>query len=429
MSVERLLQEIDNRKSEIIQLTSELIQIPTINPPGQNYREICEYLSKRLKRSGFDIKILRAEGALADTDRYPRFNLVARHEGIHSGPCIHFNSHIDVVDTGNGWTKDPFGGSIEGDKIFGRGSCDMKGGLASSIVAAESFISVFPKYFGSIEISATADEETGGYGGVAWLAEKGYFSPKKVQSVIIPEPLNKDRICLGHRGVWWSEIETKGRVAHGSMPFLGDCAIKHMGAVLEEIEKNLLPKLNTKKTKMPVVPEKARKSTLNINSIHGGLAEVDEFYNGLPSPLVADSCRMILDRRYLVEENLEEVKSEIYEILEKVKKNRPSLEFSIKDLFEVKPSYTDPNSSIVKTVGDSISEVLGLKPEYVVSPGSYDQKHIDRIGKLKNCIAYGPGILELAHQPDEFILISDMLDSTKIMGITINKLLNKGVIN
>ena len=429
MSVERLLQEIDNRKSEIIQLTSELIQIPTINPPGQNYREICEYLSKRLKRSGFGIKILRAEGALADTDRYPRFNLIARHEGINAGPCIHFNSHIDVVDTGNGWTKDPFGGSIEGDKIFGRGSCDMKGGLASSIVAAESFISVFPKYFGSIEISATADEETGGYGGVAWLAEKGYFSPKKVQSVIIPEPLNKDRICLGHRGVWWSEIETKGRVAHGSMPFLGDCAIKHMGAVLEEIEKNLLPKLNTKKTKMPVVPEKARKSTLNINSIHGGLAEVDEFYNGLPSPLVADSCRMILDRRYLVEENLEEVKTEIYEILEKVKKNRPSLEFAIKDLFEVKPSYTDPKSSIVKTVGDSISEVLGLKPEYVVSPGSYDQKHIDRIGKLKNCIAYGPGILELAHQPDEFILISDMLDSTKIMGITISKLLNKGVIN
>ena len=429
MSVERLLKEIEDRKSDITQLTSDLIKIPTVNPPGKNYRAICEYLSKRLKKSGFQVKLLRAEGALADSDKFPRFNLIARHEGTHLGQCIHFNSHIDVVDTGNGWTKDPFGGLIEGDKIFGRGSCDMKGGLASSIIAAETFISIFPKYYGSIEISATADEETGGYGGVAWLAERGYFNPKKVQHVIIPEPLNKDRICLGHRGVWWSEIETKGRVAHGSMPFLGDCAIRHMGAVIEEIEKNLLPKLNTKKTKMPVVPEKARKSTLNINSIHGGLAEVDEFYNGLPSPLVADSCRMILDRRYLSEETLEEVKSEVYETLEKVKRHRPSLEFSIKDLFEVKPTFTDPKSSIVQTVEDSISRVLGLKPEYVVSPGSYDQKHIDRIGKLKNCIAYGPGILELAHQPDEFILISDMLDSSKIMAMSIYKLLNKGNMN
>ena len=213
------------------------------------------------------------------------------------------------------------------------------------------------------------------------------------------------------------------------MPFLWDCAIRHMGAVLEEIENNLLPKLNTRKTMMPVVPEKAKKSTLNINSIHGGLEEVNESYNGLPAPLVADSCRMILDRRYLVEETLKEVKLEIYEILEKVKKNRPSLEYSVKDLFEVKPSYTDPKSNIVQTVEDSISEILGVKPEYVVSPGSYDQKHIDRIGKLKNCIAYGPGILELAHQPDEFILISDMLDSAKIMAMTISKLLNEDVIN
>ena len=123
---------------------------------------------------------------MADTDKYPRFNLVARHEGTYSGPCIHFNSHIDVVDTGHGWTRDPFGGSIEGDKIFGRGSCDMKGGLASSIVAAEVFISIFPKYYGAIEISATADEETGGYGGVAWLAEKGYFNPKKYKVLLYP---------------------------------------------------------------------------------------------------------------------------------------------------------------------------------------------------------------------------------------------------
>ena len=83
MTIPRLLKEIENRKSEIIQLTSELIKIPTVNPPGKNYREICEYLSNRLERSGFHVNILRAEGALADSDRYPRYNLIARHEGTY----------------------------------------------------------------------------------------------------------------------------------------------------------------------------------------------------------------------------------------------------------------------------------------------------------------------------------------------------------
>ena len=89
----------------------------------------------------------------------------------------------------------------------------------------------------TVEISGTADEESGGYGGVAYLAEKGHF--ERVDHVIIPEPLNVDRICLGHRGGWWAEIETKGEIAHGSMPFLGDCAVRHMGAVLAAFEERL----------------------------------------------------------------------------------------------------------------------------------------------------------------------------------------------
>jgi len=119
----------------------------------------------------------------------------------------------------------------------------MKGGLAAAIIAAEAFIEICPDFAGAIEISGTADEETGGFGGVAWLAEKGYFSPDRVDHVIIPEPLNKDRICLGHRGVWWAEIETKGHIAHGSMPFLGDCAVRHMGAVLAGMVEKRFPAL------------------------------------------------------------------------------------------------------------------------------------------------------------------------------------------
>ena len=414
---------IENKTDDLISLTQDLVRIPTLNPPGENYLEICEYLEKRLKRSQFSTELIRAKGTPGDSDKYPRWNIVARREGPKKGDCVHFNSHTDVVEVGSGWSFDPFGGEVNDGKIYGRGTCDMKGGLASSIIACEAFLELFPDFNGALEISGTADEETGGYGGVAYLAENGFFSPQKVQHVIIPEPLNKDRICLGHRGGWWAEIETLGKIAHGCMPFLGDCAVRHMGAVLEEFESTLYPKLQNRKTEMPVVPEGARHSTMNINSIHGGQVEPDPQTNALPSHCVPDSCRIIIDRRYIIEETAEGVKKEIESLLNKVKEERETFQYNIKELNRVIPSMTKKDAPIVKSVSKSIKAVLDKDPDYVASPGSYDQKHIDRIGTLKNCIAYGPGILELAHQPDEYIEIEDMIDSTNIMGNTLIDLL------
>ncbi|MDA3888311.1 MAG: acetylornithine deacetylase/succinyl-diaminopimelate desuccinylase family protein [Allgaiera sp.] len=420
---DRLRQELESRRDALIALTQDLVRIPTLNPPGRHYHDICAYLDRYLSARGFACQMIRAEGAPADSDKYPRWNLIARREGKSPGDCVHFNGHHDVVEVGHGWTRDPFGGALEDGRIYGRGSCDMKGGLAAAIIAAEAFIATHPDHSGAIEISATADEESGGFGGVAYLAEKGYFAPDRVQHVIIPEPLHKDRICLGHRGVWWAEIETKGRIAHGSMPFLGDSAIRHMGAVLEEIEEVLYPLLATKHTAMPVIPEGARQSTLNINSIHGGAPEQEADYTGFPSACVADRCRIVIDRRFLIEEDLTEVKAEISRLLERVKAKRPSFDYEIHDLFEVIPSMTDREAPVVRSVARAIQTVLDREAGYVVSPGTYDQKHIDRIGKLKNCIAYGPGILDLAHQPDEWIGVDDMMDSARVMALTLGELL------
>lgn len=417
--------EIARREADLIALTQDLIRIPTLNPPGRNYRQICDYLAARLEASGFTCHLLRAQGAPGDSEAHPRWNLVARRKGPRPGDCVHFNGHHDVVEVGHGWTRDPFGGeldeSIPGGRIYGRGACDMKGGIAASIIAAEAFLALCPDFAGSIEISATADEESGGFGGVAWLAQHGWFD--NVQHVLIPEPLHKDRICLGHRGVWWAEVETRGRIAHGSMPFLGDSAIRHMGAVLEEIERTLYPLLAGKRTAMPVIPEGARQSTLNINSIHGGEPEPEPGYTGLPAPCVADRCRIILDRRFLIEEQVGEVKAEVTALLERVKATRPTFQYEVRDLFEVQPSMTDKGAPVVQATARAIASVLGAEAAYVVSPGTYDQKHIDRIGRLKNCIAYGPGVLDLAHQPDEWIGVQDMMDSAAVMGLVLAELL------
>jgi len=108
---------IDGAREDLIALTQDLIRIPTLNPPGNNYLEICEYLARRLTTRGFAVEMIRAYGTPGDSDKYPRWNVVARREGAHAGDCVHFNSHIDVVEVGQGWTFDPFGAELSDGKI------------------------------------------------------------------------------------------------------------------------------------------------------------------------------------------------------------------------------------------------------------------------------------------------------------------------
>ena len=422
--IENLLERIASKREEVTALTQALVRIPTVNPPGDGYEACARLIGERLSKKGFAVEYIRAHGAPGDKEAYPRTNVVARWNGQHAGECVHFNSHIDVVEPGLGWTFDPFAATVHNARVYGRGACDMKGGLAASIIAVESLIESGIPIHGALEISGTVDEESGGFAGVGYLAERGYFSQPRVHHVIIPEPLGVDRICLGHRGVWWGEVETKGRIAHGSMPFLGDSAINHMGAFIHLLETQLQPELLKRKSAQPVMPEQAKFSTLNINSVHGGQNE-QQFQTDLngwpiadtPAPTEAHSCRAVLDRRYIAEENLESVKQEIMDLLEGLKKSRKGFDYSVKDIMSFVPSATPRDAPVVEAVAQAIDKVLAKAPSYISSPGTYDQKHIVRSGKLYNCIAFGPGILDLAHQPDEYVGIQEMVDSAKIMAL------------
>ena len=128
--------------------------------------------------------------------------MIARHDTGDNGEYSHFNPHTDVVEAGNERSVDPLGGLKIDKQVFCRGSFDKKSLLAASIVAAEPFVKLNPQHLGAITISATTDEEIGDFCGVACLAGKLYFDLETVHHILIPEPLNKGRICLGHRRVW-----------------------------------------------------------------------------------------------------------------------------------------------------------------------------------------------------------------------------------
>ena len=411
----RILTEVDRARDEIVDFTARMVRIPTVNPPGEHYEACAALIGDELRKHGADVQLLPAVGRAEHTAHYPRVNVVGRHAG--HGPAIHLNGHFDVVPTGSGWTRDPFGGEVIDGRLYGRGSCDMKAGLAAAVFAAAAIRRAGVSTRAPIEISGTVDEESGGFAGVAWLAEHGILSRERTRAVIIPEPFGVDRICVGHRGVYWFDVVAEGRIAHGSMPYLGVNAVEGMSHFLDLVRDELGPALRNRVTTMPVVPEGSRVATININGIDGG-QPVDE----VPSPCVADRCRAVFDRRFLMEEGLERTRAEIAALVEKARQRMPEVRFSIEDRLIFEPTRTPEQAPVVNALADAVRQVTGRDATLVASPGTYDHKHVARIAGVEDCVAYGPGELALAHQPDEYCDVADIVSATKVLALAVVKL-------
>jgi succinyl-diaminopimelate desuccinylase len=411
---DRVLAAVDELADEVVDFTSELVRIPTVNPPGEFYPDCAQAIGARLEGWGFEVEYHTAEGRPEHTKAHPRVNVVGTLAGARANPLVHLNGHFDVVPVGDGWTEDPFGGEVRDGRIYGRGVADMKAGIAAAVYAAEAVRRSGVKLLGTVEVSGTVDEESGGYAGMGYLADIGRLARGRTDAVIIPEPLNVDRICIGHRGTYWFEVTTQGRIAHGSMPFLGQSAIEHMGAALEAIRTQLIPSFKSRRTEVPVVPDEARHATLNINAIHGGQPAGD-----IQSPCVADRCSAVFDRRFLIEEGFEATRQEIVDLLDGVANRVAGFRYQMKDLMVVEPVRTPDDAPVIQSLGEAINGVLGREATLVASPGSYDHKHVFRKAGIENCVAYGPGILELAHQPDEWCGVDDLVNATRVLALTI----------
>jgi succinyl-diaminopimelate desuccinylase len=413
-----VLARVEKLAEEMVEFLRRLVRIPTINPPGANYAECAEFIGQQYKEFGYEVHHVTAEGLPECTREFPRVNVIGRMNGERARPTLHFNGHLDVVPPGEGWTMAPFDAVLSNNRIYGRGVTDQKAGIAASLFAVEAIRRAGIRLCGSVEQSATVDEESGGFAGVAYLAERGYFRGDAIDYVVITEPLDYDRICLGHRGVYWFEVAMHGRIAHGSMPFLGASAIDRMSRLIERIERELKPRLAARCTRMPVEPPGARSATINVNAIAGG-----QPVDAMQTPCVADLCRAVFDRRFLLEETFEGVRGEVIELLDRLRDEGGDPGYELKDLMVVHPTMTAPEAELVRTMSGAILASVGRTPPLIASPGTYDQKHFARLAGIEQCIAYGPGILNLAHQPDEYCEIEHLILSCKAMAIATMRLL------
>ncbi len=414
---DRVLAAVDGVLGEAVEFCREMVRVPTVNPPGAEYPRCAELIGARLRRLGYEVAYVPAEGLAEHTAGHPRINVLGTLDPGRPGPTVHFNGHMDVVPAGEGWTRPPFGAVVDGGRIYGRGTADMKAGIAAMVYAVEALRRAGYPIPGRIEQSGTVDEESGGFAGVAYLCQKGLIRAGRTDYVVVAEPLDPDRVCIGHRGVYWFEVTARGRVAHGSMPHLGVNAIELMGLFIDRLRRELKPRLEGRKTALPVVPEAARRPSLNVNGIVGGQTQTET----LPTPCVADLCRAVFDRRFIPEETAAEVRREVEDILREIKAEVKGFDYEWRDLMVVEPVVTDAASPLVRAFVRAVKQVYGYEGTVVASPGTYDHKHVRRLGGIEHCIAYGPGRLGLAHRPDEYVEVEDL---RRAMGVIALGLIN-----
>lgn len=407
-----VLREVERLADEMVDFTRALVRVPTVNPPGEAYADCAALIASRLRALGYDVESLTADGMPEHTPRFPRVNVIGARADA-PGKTLHFNGHYDVVPPESGWSVDPFGAELRDGRIYGRGTCDQKAGIAASIYAIEAIRRAGVRLNGTIEQSATPDEESGGFAGVAYLCDTRRLSKQRQDYVVITEPLDPERVCIGHRGVYWFEVRTLGRVGHGSMPGLAVNAAEQMARLVATLEAQLNARLAARRTRAPVEPFGARQPSINLNAIHGGQA-----LGGWQTPAVPDRCTAVFDRRFIHEESFEDVRAEIVAILD-----ASGIAYALKDLMRVDPVLGNRDGVLAQAAAAAIRDALGVEAMAIASPGTYDHKHVLRRAGIEECVAYGPGRLVLAHQPDEYVTLDDLVASTRVMALLTLRLL------
>ncbi|KPK42592.1 MAG: hypothetical protein AMJ78_01910 [Omnitrophica WOR_2 bacterium SM23_29] len=398
--MERVFRHIDSKKDDIVSFTKELISIPTVNPPGENYERIVKVLEKRLKSLGFSTRRYSTPPNILKRYKVkggsPRITLIARWN-VGAKKTLHINGHYDVVPVTSNWKTDPFKPVIKDGKLYGRGAEDMKGDIACALFAVEALKSqgMMPKV--NIEFSFVPDEETGGETGLGYIINKGIINP----DYALGEGYWKDYVSIGNKGVLWLEIEVKGRSCHGSSPHKGINAFEKMIDVAGAI-RNLETKISKRKTKYATLDCRDRYATLVI----GG-----EMKGGLKINVVPDKSVFTIDRRILPEENLDKAEEEIRKAITHLKKRDKSLNVNMRIITKDIPVVVD-NKIILTAMGRAIKVVFKKRPKFAIQPGGTDLRFFIKRGIP--AVGYGPYGGGKFHADDEHVFVDSLPKTTKV---------------
>ncbi|BAB66600.1 ArgE/DapE family deacylase [Sulfurisphaera tokodaii] len=373
---------------EIEELTSKLIQFPTVNPPAENLHDCASFIKDYLSSQGFSSQVIEFEKG---------WPVVISENGNKNDKLIMLNGHYDVVPTGdvNKWKYNPFSGKIIDDKVYGRGSTDMKGGLA---VFMKVFTEIADKVNYNLIFTAVPDEESGGDKGSKYLADR-----YKPDLVLISEPSGSDSINIGEKGLLQVKLIAKGKVAHGSLPSLGENAIMKLVKDLIQLEKikeieikipdNLIEAMTAR------IPSEIAKNDVLRISFNPGVIK-----GGVKVNVVPDYAEVEVDMRIPPGIN----SGEALNIVRSLVKQGEIIPLDISE-----PNYTPPDNEFVKKLENIIYKQLGIKAKKYIITGATDGRYFRYKGVP--VIVYGPGELGMAHAYDEFISFKELRNSYTVI--------------
>lgn len=374
---------------QVVADTQALIRIDSQNP-GIQEAACGDWVGNRLSDIGLSVTTQIVDGE--------RKNLMATVPAEGDGPRLILLAHIDTVPIGGGWTVDPLGGEIINDRIYGRGACDMKGGVAVSLGLVEALTKQKRGMRGDLVFVATVDEEAPDMAGAQALVKSGFFRPD--DQVLALEP-SGTRLRIAQMGLRWLQVKVTGRMAHAGRAHLGIDSAHVMARIVDRLKGHV--------ANIPHEDEILGKARFTCGTFNSGVA----------TNVVPPNATASFDVRIVPPMKIDEVIPMVSSIAEEVIADFPGAEFSVEPLGAPRPPVRAADESLI---------VSGLRSAYLQEVGDSlpqggadgheaytDSSMVAALTGSKSCTVFGPGSTDIAHTADEFVPIADLDLVSRVM--------------
>lgn len=395
---------LDRHAKDLVALLQQLIRLRTMNPPGENYGEFTALLAQELQALGLSVRREQVpesvqRRAQPELTGFPRYNVIATWD-VGAKRTVHFNAHYDVVPVSGKWKHgDAFNPAVSGGWVYGRGSGDMKGAIASFLAALKALRETGTRPLCNIEVSFTADEETDSLLGADWVVKNARL---RADYAIVGEGGEGDAVCCGHNGVVWLNVVVHGKAAHGSTPEKGINALEKMSALVLALQ-GYAKALAKRKFRAP--DGTLMRPTLNV----GGVFAAGD---GGKINTVPARASFSIDRRVLAVEDHRVAEKELRTFLKAAAAKIPDCRITIEKVSENFSCYSEPTSPFFQAMQASVARVRRRPAKAMVSTGFNDMHFFAHHLGIPT-LGYGPGGVDY-HAIDERARVKDLVNAAKI---------------
>ena len=395
---------LEGREAHFAEALRRMVRIATVNPPGIDYLPMVEHLVDRLRALDMPPTVHRVPDADVVAEgidpSYPRYNVIARWD-VGARRTVHFNAHYDVVPVSAGdWRMPPFGGKTSGGWLYGRGAGDMKGSIVALLGAIEALQATGASPAVNIEVSFTADEETGGALGAGWITRQGLV---QADFAIECEGAAGSNVGIGHNGVLWLDVQIEGKAAHASSPERGVNAFEQMALMVHQLQATKR-RLASPSRRWRDPGGHTRQPTINIGGVFAG-------GEGQKVNTVPGRAHFTIDRRLVPGENLQDAEAELVEALSAAALHAEA-RHRVRALLRIEPCVVRPEGDLPTAFARSLRNIRRRSPGFRVTTGFTDLHYFVEDLRLPG-IGYGV-TGERAHGADERVNLRDMVQTSRI---------------